>query len=859
MSRARRDPIKIELLKNALTAIADEMAVTVVRTARSFVIKEALDFSTGLMDAEGALIAQGLCLPLHMGSFPPTMKAILRDYGNDVRPGDVFATNDPYLGGGTHLPDVYVFRPVFLGDELLGFAAAIGHQTDIGGRVPGGNACDNTEIYQEGVRIPPLRIFSNDEPDEVFFKLMRANVRVSEKVLGDIMATIAACRRGEEGLRALACRYGVEALKGYMKDLIDYAEELTRAELRSLPDGRWEFEDFLDDDGFQEEPIRIHVELTKEGDKITADFRGTSPQVKGSINMPYSFTCSATYACVRSVMDPSIPSNEGFFRPIEVRTEPGSFVDCTHPAPVAARGLGVMRVTDCLWGALAQMLPKKVFACGVQGDYGVTIAGYRPDGQPFVSLEFLFSGWGGRPAKDGIDGISSLAVNYANTPAEVVEVEQPLRIERYGFVPDTGGAGKHRGSLGTVREYRLVGADEAVLQVRGDRQKFQPFGLYGGKPGAFAASVINPDSDDPKVPPGKFMTTMVEGDVFRATLAGGGGWGDPLEREAALVLDDVRNEKVSPECAREEYGVEIDVEAMRVDKDATRELRADMERDREMERVRGRTMTQEPRMKKRSQRSDDDVVVKLVDLHKYFGDLEVLKGLSLEVHQGDVLTLLGASGSGKTTLLRCINFLEEPTSGEVYIGGRPMGFRIDQNGRRRRARQSEINSMRMDIGIVFQQFNVWPHMTAFENIIDAPLRVRKQPREEVEAMAIGLLKKIGLLDKKDQYPARLSGGQQQRVAIARALAMQPKVMLFDEPTSSLDPELIGEVLAVMRTLAEEGTTMIVVTHEIGFAREASDRVMLLHNGLIEEEGTPEEVILNPKSERSRRFFSALLH
>ncbi len=859
MSRGKRDAIKIELLKNALTAIADEMAVTVVRTARSFVIKEALDFSTGLMDAKGALIAQGLCLPLHMGSFPPTMKSILRDYGNDVRPGDVFATNDPYLGGGTHLPDVYVFKPVFLGEELLGYAAAIGHQTDIGGRVPGGNACDNTEIYQEGVRIPPLRIFSNDKPDEVFFKLMRANVRVSEKVLGDIMALIAACRRGEAGLRALANRYGVEALKGYMDDLIDYAEELTRAELRSLPNGRWTFEDFLDDDGFQEEPIRIHVELTKEDDKLTANFRGTSPQVKGSINMPHSFTCSATYACVRSVMDQSIPNNEGFFRPIEVCTEPGSFVDCTFPAPVAARGLGVMRVTDCLWGALAQMLPNKVFACGVQGDYGVTIAGYRPDGQPFVSLEFLFSGWGGRPAKDGIDGISSLAVNYANTPAEVVEVEQPLRIERYGFVPDTGGAGKSRGSLSMVREYRLVGADEAVLQVRGDRQKFQPFGLYGGKPGAFASSVINPDSDNPKVPPGKFMSTMVEGDVFRATLAGGGGWGDPLERDEVLVLNDVLDEKVSPERARQEYGVEIDVEAMRVDEDATRRLRADLERDRDTERARGPVMPQEPRTSKQSQRTSGDVVVKVVDLHKYFGDLEVLKGLSLEVHQGDVLTLLGASGSGKTTLLRCINFLEEPTSGEVYIGNRPMGFRVDANGRRRRARQSEINSMRTEIGMVFQQFNVWPHLTAFENIIEGPLRVRKQPREEVEAMAIGLLKKIGLLDKMDQYPARLSGGQQQRVAIARALAMQPKVMLFDEPTSSLDPELIGEVLAVMRTLAEEGTTMIIVTHEIGFAREASDRVILLHNGLIEEEGTPEEVILNPKSERSRQFFSALLH
>lgn len=257
--------------------------------------------------------------------------------------------------------------------------------------------------------------------------------------------------------------------------------------------------------------------------------------------------------------------------------------------------------------------------------------------------------------------------------------------------------------------------------------------------------------------------------------------------------------------------------------------------------------------------SQRDTVVKIVDLHKSFGTLEVLKGISLDVAQGDVLTLLGASGSGKTTLLRCINHLEQPTSGETYVDGRPMGFRLDNNGKRVSCPQSDINALRMDIGMVFQQFNLWPHMTAFENIIEAPLRVRKLPRSQAESIAIELLEKVELLDKKDQYPARLSGGQQQRVAIARALAMQPKVMLFDEPTSSLDPELIGEVLGVMRALAREGTTMIVVTHEIGFAREVADRVVLLHNGLIEEEGSPQEVIDNPKSLRSKQFFSSILH
>ena len=573
MTNANRDPIKIELLKNALTAIADEMAVTMVRTARSLPIKEALDFSTGLLNADGALIAQGLCLPLHMGSFPPTMSRILTDYKDDIHPGDIFATNDPYLGGGTHLPDIYIFVPIFMSDTLIGFAATIGHHTDIGGRVAGGNACDSTEIYQEGVRIPPLKIGTEGRLDDIFLKLMRANVRVPQKVLGDIMASIAACRRGESGLQALANNHGVAALRASTLDLIDYAEELTRAELLELPDGQWDFEDFLDDDGFQENPIRIVATLVKKNDELTVDFRGTDRQVKGAINMPFSFTASSVYACIRSVMDPSIPNNEGFFRPITVIAEPGSFVHCTHPAPVAARGLGASRVTDCVWGALAQMLPDKVFACCVQGDYGVTIAGYTDDGAPFVSLEFLLSGWGGRPNKDGIDGLSSLAVNYSNTPVEILEVEQPLRIERYQFRADTGGAGKFRGALGLEREYRLVEANDAILQVRGDRQKFGPFGLHGGHTGAKASNLLNPDSDSPSVPPGKFMMNLKKGESFRAQLAGAGGWGNPFERDPAFVLDDVLNEKVSLGCALKQYGVAIDDANMTVNEEETTRLR----------------------------------------------------------------------------------------------------------------------------------------------------------------------------------------------------------------------------------------------------------------------------------------------
>jgi ABC-type histidine transport system ATPase subunit len=254
----------------------------------------------------------------------------------------------------------------------------------------------------------------------------------------------------------------------------------------------------------------------------------------------------------------------------------------------------------------------------------------------------------------------------------------------------------------------------------------------------------------------------------------------------------------------------------------------------------------------------DDAVVRVVDLHKYFGDNEVLKGVSFDLKSSEVLSVIGASGSGKSTMLKCINFLETPTSGEIWIQNQPMGFRRSPDGKRHKASLRDINRLRQDVGMVFQHFNLWPHMTVLENIIEAPLRVRKEPRSEVIERARFYLNKVNMLDKINEYPARLSGGQQQRVAIARALAMQPKLMLFDEPTSSLDPELIGEVLDVMKALAQEGMTMIVVTHEMGFARGASDRVMFLHDGQIEEEGTPEAVLDNPRSERCRQFLSKVL-
>jgi len=569
----RPDPIRLELMKNAFAAVADEMAATVIRTARSSVIKEAMDFSTGLLDPEGNLIAQGLCLPVHMGSFPPTLATVLEKFGGQMRPGDVYALNDPYTGSGLHLPDIFIFKPVFHDGKLLAFAAAIGHQTDIGGRVAGGNACDNTEIFQEGLRIPPLRIIDQGRPVEAFFDILQLNVRVPDTVLGDVQATIAACTRGERALIGLAEKHGGDALAADMANLLNYSEALTRAEFSAFPDGDWEFEDFLDDDGFSDDRIRICARIIKRGSDVTVDFTGTSKQVKGSINLPIAMTKSCVYACLRTVIDLNVPTTSGFMRPIRVIAEPGSIVNPISPAPVAARGLTSMRVTEAIWGALAKMLPGKVFACGAQGDFGVTIAGYRAQQRPFVLLEFLFGTWGGRPDKDAIDALSSLAVNYSNTPVEIVEREQPIRIEEYGFRQDSCGPGKFRGGLGMVREYRLVGVDEAVLQVRSDRQKFRPYGLNGGTPGANAGNYLKDMGGKRSALPGKFMRTFKQGETYRAELAGGGGWGDPFERDAELVRQDVIDEKVSVQSAARDYGVAIGADGV-LDVAETQRLRA---------------------------------------------------------------------------------------------------------------------------------------------------------------------------------------------------------------------------------------------------------------------------------------------
>ncbi len=569
-----RDPIAFELFKNALFSIADEMALTIVRTAYSGVIKDVMDFSTAFCDAEGRTVAQGLTLPAHLCSFPDALAATIRRYGDRMQPGDVYCLNDPFEGG-MHLPDVFVLQPIFHGGARVAFAATICHQTDMGGRVAGSNASDSTETYQEGLRIPPVKMYDRGEPNETLFRLIEKNVRVPDRVFGDLRAQLAACHIAETAFLRLLERHGVAQVGDWMRELIDYAERMTRAAVRALPDGEWSFEDWIDDDGVDYgTPIPLKVTLRKSGDTLVADWTGSSPQVKGAINNTLSFTKAATYTCIRSILPADIPNNEGFYRAVDVVAPSGTIANCVLPAATAARGLTGFRMVDCCFGALARMLPDRVFAASEGGNTGISIGGYDAERRPFIYVEFFASAWGGRPWADGLDGNTNIFNNICLQPAEVCEVEQPLAVVSMNFMPDSGGPGRFRGGMSVRREYRLL-EEEAVLQVRSDRRDFRPYGLYGGHPGRPSCNVLNPDTEA-RALPGKFIMTMKRDDVFRHDQPGPGGWGDPLERDPEHVLRDVRNELVGLASAREDYGVILDPASWTVDAAATAALRAEL-------------------------------------------------------------------------------------------------------------------------------------------------------------------------------------------------------------------------------------------------------------------------------------------
>ena len=566
------DPISFELFKNAIFSIADEMALTVFRTTYSGVLKDNMDFSTGFADADGRLAAQGLTLPGHLGSVPTAMQSIMTHFRDDMAPGDVFIMNDPF-DGGMHLPDIFIFKPIYHEGERLAFAATVCHHCDVGGRVAGSNASDSTEIYAEGLRIAPMKLYEAGRINKTIMTFIERNVRLPVQLFGDLRAQLAACHIAEKQFAELVSRFGVAETKHYMQETIDYAERLTRAALSDLPDGEWSFEDWIDDDGVDYgKPIRLFVTIKKTGDRMLVDWTGTSPQVKGAINNTLSYTKAASYTGIRSVLPPGIPNNEGVFRAIEVICPPGTVGNGVLPAACAARGLTGFRMTDCMFGALAMMLPDKVKAAGDGGNTGISIGGWTAERKPFIYVDFTCGAWGARPWADGLDGNSHMFANMASHSIEVTEAEHPIQLLCYEFVPDKAGAGKFRGGVPFRRDYKLT-EDEATLQVRSDRRTHRPFGLYGGSPGAPSSNTMNPDTA-PRDLESKFTVTIKKGDVFRHVLAGAGGWGDPLDRDPAAVLRDVRNELLSPARAAGDYGVVIDTSKWAVDAAATKMAQA---------------------------------------------------------------------------------------------------------------------------------------------------------------------------------------------------------------------------------------------------------------------------------------------
>lgn len=558
-----RDPIVFELFKNAIFSIADEMALTIFRTTYSGVLKDNMDYSTGFADADGKLVAQGLTLPGHLGSVPTAMLSIMRHFRDDMHPGDVFIMNDPF-DGGMHLPDIFVFKPLYHEGERIAFACTVCHHGDVGGRVAGSNASDSTEIYAEGLRIPPLKLYEKGKPNRTLLSMIEKNVRLPVQLFGDLRAQLAACHIAEKQFAELVARYGPQQTCYYMNETVDYAERLTRAALETLPDGEWSFEDWIDDDGIDYgKPIRLFVTLRKRGGHMVVDWTGTAPQVKGAINNTLSFTKAASYTGVRSVLPQGIPNNEGVFRAIEVICPPGTVGNGVLPAACAARGLTGFRMTDCMFGALAMMLPERVKAAGDGGNTGISIGGYYADRKPFVYVDFTCGAWGARPWADGLDGNSHMFANMASHSIEVTELEHPIQLLAYEFVPDKAGAGKYRGGVPFRRDYRFL-ETEGILQVRSDRRDHRPFGLYGGSPGAPSENYFNPEAEN-RVLPGKFTMTVRKGDVLRHVLAGAGGWGDPLERDPGAVLRDVRNELLSPAKARADYGVVVDTQRWAID------------------------------------------------------------------------------------------------------------------------------------------------------------------------------------------------------------------------------------------------------------------------------------------------------
>ena len=539
------DPVTVEVVRNKLDGIANEMELTLLKSSFSPIVKEGLDASASLFTLQGETLAQAIAIPIHLATLIPCVKRILAEFPLEtMRDGDVYCMNDPYLGG-THLPDIAVVMPVMHRGRPLAFAAAMTHHQDVGGMAPGSVPTNATEVFQEGIRLPPLKLREGERFNDTLLKILRRNVRIPETFEGDLMAQVAACTVGVRRLGALAATYGDNHLTAIFAELLERSEAMTRDALRAIPAGTYRAVDFLDNDGIDlDRRIRIEVAVTLRDGAITVDFAGSSPQVRGPFNVVPSGSLAASCYAVRAITDPTIPTNGGCFRPITLKLPEGSIVNPREPAPVNSRTATIKRITGTILAALAEAVPDRVPADNAGELLVLAFGGTRPDGTRFVTGELVAGGAGASAGKDGVDVIETDATNCMNLPAEALELDAPIRVHRTALRRDSGGAGTHRGGLGLVREYEIL-SGEVSFTHRGERHFIAPTGRGGGRDGAMARTVIYRLDGSEEVVPSKIVTTLHAGERVVFETAGGGGYGDPAARDPAAVAADVADGKVT--------------------------------------------------------------------------------------------------------------------------------------------------------------------------------------------------------------------------------------------------------------------------------------------------------------------------
>ncbi|HUZ67597.1 MAG TPA: hydantoinase B/oxoprolinase family protein [Beijerinckiaceae bacterium] len=572
------DAIETEIIRASLEGIVQEMQNSLFRTGFSTIIRESQDASCAIMDPQGDVVAQHVVLPLHIGSFPACCRAILRDYAQDMAAGDAFAINHPYEGGSPHAPDMAIITPVFSGSRLMGFCGSIAHKSDIGGPVPGSCSGQAKETFNEGLHLPAVRYQRRFAQNIEIERIIAANSRTPQLVLGDIRGQLGSSRLGERRLAELAQKFGEDKLGLCFARLLDLAEQRMRAAIRGWADGRFEAERFVDDDGVElNAPVRIHVVAEKHGEEISFDFSGSADQTKGPANIRPPLAQAAVAYCLIALVDPHMSVNSGLMRAFKLTTREGSVLNPRFPAPVNTYNPTVHATVEAVFAALVGMVPAKARADGC-GSRSIILGGRNTSaGQSYVQYEILGGGGGGRASKDGASGTSVNQSNAKIAPVEIIESEFPTRVLRFELIRDSGGAGEFRGGLGMRREY--LNLQDARFSIRSTKHVIAPEGAAGGGKGGLGAIIVNEGRESEARLPTRYADYPLKaGDIFRLDTPGGGGIGQPLRRDPGRVLLDVLEGYVSIERAAKDYGVVLieNKEEWSVDDEATERMRAQL-------------------------------------------------------------------------------------------------------------------------------------------------------------------------------------------------------------------------------------------------------------------------------------------